>query len=574
MSVQEAPKERSRSSTSSAEKPRLTSSAGVSRTPSQTSADDGGFFAAARTAVKNRDGIHTAPGTDFSDEKVAAYWKNVYAESKYEGRHRFDPAFTWTEEEEKALVRKLDIRIMLFVWVMFIALDLIRRNINRVLPNNFLANVGMTQNDFNNGQIIYFASFLFMELPSGLISKKLGADVWIPIQIISWSTICSAQFAITSRTGFFVTRWLLGAAQGGFIPDMCLYLSYFYTAKELNARLSWFYTVLGMSQIIGSFLAVGFIELGGKNGHYGWQWLFALEGLISGIVGVLAFFLMPPSVTSTKGGVRGKAGWFTEREEYIAVNRVLRDDPTKGEMHNRQGVNAYGLWKAISEKDLWPIYLLGLVIYIPYQPPQTYLSATLKQLGFSTINSNLLAIPSQALFVVNCLWLPWLTRRFNEYSILSSVSNIWTLPLLIALASIPASLATHWSWVRFALLTLISAFPYCHPAIISWLSQNCHSVRNRAVSVCLYNMSYQVGSIVATQIYRTHDAPYYRKGTRGLIAISAWAIVQCWLTKLYYIYRNRQKEAEWKKLTPDERVEYTVTNKEQGTGRLDTRFVH
>lgn len=34
----------------------------------------------------------------------------------YEGAHRFDPSATWTEQEEKKLVRKIDLRIMAW-WV-------------------------------------------------------------------------------------------------------------------------------------------------------------------------------------------------------------------------------------------------------------------------------------------------------------------------------------------------------------------------------------------------------------------------------------------------------------------------
>ena len=46
-------------------------------------------------------------------------------------------------------------------------------------------------------------------------------------------------------------------------------------------------------------------------------------------------FWLPASPTQTKGRLRGKEGWFNEREEIIMVNRILRDDPGKGGMHNR-----------------------------------------------------------------------------------------------------------------------------------------------------------------------------------------------------------------------------------------------
>lgn len=43
----------------------------------------------------------------FSDPQVADRWRKVYENAKYENRHRFDPNYTWTAEEEKRLVRKV-----------------------------------------------------------------------------------------------------------------------------------------------------------------------------------------------------------------------------------------------------------------------------------------------------------------------------------------------------------------------------------------------------------------------------------------------------------------------------------
>lgn len=43
----------------------------------------------------------------FKDPKIAEYWRNVYENAQYEGRHRFDPNFTWSATEEKRLKRKV-----------------------------------------------------------------------------------------------------------------------------------------------------------------------------------------------------------------------------------------------------------------------------------------------------------------------------------------------------------------------------------------------------------------------------------------------------------------------------------
>lgn len=48
----------------------------------------------------------------FSDPVAAEHWRNVYEKAGYENRHRFDPDFTWTAEDERKLVRKVDLRIM------------------------------------------------------------------------------------------------------------------------------------------------------------------------------------------------------------------------------------------------------------------------------------------------------------------------------------------------------------------------------------------------------------------------------------------------------------------------------
>lgn len=208
--------------------------------------------------------------------------------------------------------------------------------------------------DYSHGNTIFTASFLVAELPSQLISKKIGPDRWVPMQICLWSIVAMSQAAITGRAGFFATRALLGILEGGFIPDLILFLSYFYTSKELPIRLSFFWTSLSITGIISSLLAYAIFHLEGAHGVAGWKWLFLLEGLITLLIGIASFFMMPASAVQTKSWFRPK-GWFTPREEAILVNRILRDDPSKGSMMNRKAITPRRLWRGLTDYDLWPV---------------------------------------------------------------------------------------------------------------------------------------------------------------------------------------------------------------------------
>ncbi|KAJ5166991.1 uncharacterized protein N7482_005772 [Penicillium canariense] len=516
-------------------------------------------------------GENSDTSNPFLDPDVAEYWREVYEKAQYECRHVFDPKLTWSPEEEKRLVRKLDWRICLWACVMFFALQVDRGNLVQAVSDTFLEDLKLNTNDYNYGNIVFRLSFLVAELPSQLVSKKIGPDCWIPIQMVLWSVVAISQCALTDRKTFLITRSLLGVLEGGFIPDIVLWLSYFYTARELPIRLSFFWTSLSVTTIVTSLLAFAVFHLNGAQGWEGWRWLFLIEGLITLSIGLASFFMMPASVVQTKTWFRPN-GWFTDREVAIVANRVLRDDPSKGDMHNRQAVTPQRLWNAIKDYHMWPIYLIGVVAYIPQSPPTSYITLTLRSLGFNKFNTNLLTIPANVFHIGNLLLITWISSRLNQWSLVAMFQAIWTLPCLLALRFWPDVITN--AWGTYTVVTVLLSYPYCHAIVVAWASRNANNVGNRSVSAALYNMSVQAGDIAAYFIYREDDKPKYRRGNTDLVAVNILAIVLFLMAKAYYVFQNQKRDKIWNAMTEQQRSDYIRDTKLQGSKRLDFRFAH
>ncbi|KAK6225442.1 major facilitator superfamily transporter [Colletotrichum tabaci] len=489
---------------------------------------------------------------------------------RYENLHRFDPTFRWTWEEELPLITRMDFRITLWACIAFFALDLPRGNLSQANSASFLQSLGMDTNDYNLGNTVFQISFLCAELPSQMVSKKLGPDRWIPFLMCSWSIVSGCQFWLSGRTSFLVCRALLGVLQGGFIPDIVLYLTYFFKSTELPFRLAMFWTVRRITDIVAPLLAVGVLRMNGIAGREGFRWLFLIEGIITLSISIWSWFAMAASPTQTKAWWRPK-GWFTEHEEKILVNRILRDDPSKSDMHNRQAITPKLLLKSLADYELWPIYIFGLLWEIPAGPPDQYLTLTLRELGFNSQDTNLLSIPPQFLGAICMLIMTYLSEIWDTRALFGAFTQLWYLPNLVAMAVLPSNTSP---WAQYAVVTVLLSYPSPHAMHVSWASRNSHSVRTRAVSAALYNMMVQIARVIYSNIYREDDRPEYRRGNRVLIGICCMNICVYLLAKLFYMWCNKKREKEWNAMTGEQQIHYLETTKDKGSARKDIRFKH
>jgi hypothetical protein len=286
-------------------------------------------------------------------------------------------------------------------------------------------------------------------------------------------------------------------APGGFIPDNILYLSYFYTSTELPTRLSFFWVSSQLTNICSALLASALLHLRTPS-IAGWRFLFGIEGLLTALLGILSFFYLPSSPTQTANRYWGNgAAWFSKHEEHIMVNRILRDDPGKGGMHNREALDLSMLKACLADWHLLPLYAIALSWQIPTVPMTAYLTLQLREIGFGTFSTNLLTIPAYLLFIAQLLFWTQVAERWGQRFLVGVVSQVWAFPILLLLEYLPADAG---AWGRYILTVLLVGHPYVHAILVAAVSRNAGTVRTRTVASALYNMFVQASSIVGQNV--------------------------------------------------------------------------
>ncbi|CAN8104480.1 unnamed protein product [Discula destructiva] len=489
----------------------------------------------------------------------------------YENAHRFDPHFRWTWGEELEAVSKLDWRITLWTLVLFVIYDMNRSNLIQANTDNFLPDLGMDTNDYNLGLTVLRATAVCAELPAQLLARKVGLDRFMPLQMFLWGCVSVSQFWLTGRTTFLVTRFFIALFSAAIVGNTVLYLSYFFTSAELPYRLTIFVSGNRVNDIISPLLALGILRLRGTAGKAGWRWLFLIEGCFTLLVALWSWYIMTPSLTQTKTRLRPK-GWFSERQEKILVNRLLRDDPSKSSMHNRERVTLALFWQAVTDYDLWPLYLMALLARVPGFTPDLYFTLILRSLGFSTSDTNLLSIPPYVIFLFSAFAATLLAEKLNQRCFATFLGQLWTLPAILALVVIPISISNRWA--VYSLYTIILSGPTVTGYFGGWLSRNSNSVATRSIGATIFGMTIQASLLISSNIYRENDRPAYRAGNRALLGIVFANIVLVGLVKYYYTRRNAQRARVWDAMSAEDRAQYLEDHQhDMGARRLDFRFV-
>jgi ACS family tartrate transporter-like MFS transporter len=110
---------------------------------------------------------------------------------------------------EARTIRKLKVRILPFVWLLYIVAFLDRINIGfaALTMNKELA---ITSQQFGFVAGIFFVSYSICEIPSNLLLHKIGARIWLARILLTWGILATLTGFVHSVHQLYAMRFLLG----------------------------------------------------------------------------------------------------------------------------------------------------------------------------------------------------------------------------------------------------------------------------------------------------------------------------------------------------------------------------
>ncbi|GAA6007189.1 hypothetical protein JCM10207_001538 [Rhodosporidiobolus poonsookiae] len=452
------------------------------------------------------------------------------------------PQQDWTEAEEKAVRRKLDLVVMPLLMLGFFVFQLERGNISAAITNTLFKDVGIDQDQFNTGQGLLYLGIVLLEIPSQLVLQRVGPSRWISVQILAFGLVATFQAWMNNYGSYLATRILLGCVESGFIPGSLYTISRFYKRDELASRNAAFFLGSGLASATTGLFAYGILRLDGRGGYAGWQWLFIIEGLLAVGVAFFFFLVLPQSPQQPTPFLFPRLHYFNERQRHILATRVIVDDAAKAQSASRIGYKE--VWATVSDPRVWPHVLIAVSLIAPTSALGSYVPTLIKGFGFDALKANALSSVAGWISLVATISFGIFSDRtgWRGQSVIAAVALFWLFWVAFQQVSLRGADAR---WTKYALIVVTQGFNAAyHPLNASWLSLNQITPQQRSIAMAMFVMAANCGAAVGSQLLRKDDSPLYRRGFKICVALTAFGLLVAILQHIQYRISNRRLAAQ------------------------------
>jgi MFS family permease len=374
------------------------------------------------------------------------------------------------EVAERNLVRKLDRWIIPPVMLMYLLSFLDRVNIGNARLYGMEEDLGMTGDQYQIAVSVLFATYILSELPSNLVIKRLTPSRWLSFITTGWGIVATLTGIVRSYPALIACRVILGALEGGMFPGLTLYLTIFYTKRELALRIGYLFVSAAIAGSLGGLLAYGIGYMDGVAGLRGWRWIIIIEGIPTVILGIAIWFWFADTPDT--------AFYLNDEERklmHLRMSRQIGHTKSSDLMHKKDvyaGLKDWKIWVFSIGQFGGDIILYGF---------STFLPTIIGQLGnWSTAQVQAMTIPCYALGAISYLAVAYLSDRTQMRAVFPVIFG------LIATVGYAILVSTAPGGVKYFGCFLIAAGLYVVVGIpLAWLPSNNPRYGKRATATGL-----------------------------------------------------------------------------------------
>ncbi|KAI9753604.1 MAG: hypothetical protein M4579_005068 [Chaenotheca gracillima] len=429
---------------------------------------------------------------------------------------------------EKKLVRKLDLYIVPIVMLLYLLSFLDRVNIGNARLYNMEADLGLKGNQFQTATSILFVTYVLSEVPSNLVLKKFHPSRWIAIMTTLWGIIATLTGVTQTYAQLIVCRLLLGAVEGGLFPSMAVYLTLFYTKRELALRIGYLFVSSALAGACGGLLGYAIGNMDGVAGQSGWRWILIIEGLPTFVLGILTFFLLADSPET--------AFYLNDQEKALMIVRRDREagqTQSAQEFHWKDVHKAYRDWKVLA---FCAIQFGTDTMLYGYS---TFLPTIIQALGgWSPSQVQALTIPCYCLGAIAYLVAARLSdsqQKRGLYCVIFGCISVVGYGLLIS--DTPPGVHYFACFVVALGLYVVVGLP------LAWLPSNSPRYGKRTMGTGMQLMIGNCSGIMAPFLYKTNEAPRYVRGHAVTLAMVGFSTVLLAFMSFWFSRKNATRRA-------------------------------
>ncbi|OZF07745.1 hypothetical protein CH300_04825 [Rhodococcus sp. 15-1154-1] len=298
-----------------------------------------------------------------------------------------------SDEEESRLVRRLFLRLMPFVAVIYLIAIIDRQNVG-FAKLQMVDHLGMTETAYGLASSVFFIGYLLLEIPSVLAQSRFGARRWLARILGTWGLVTIALGFTQTGTMFGALRFLLGVAEAGAYPGLVFYLTLWFPLAYRVRALAILTLGSSVGNALGAFMGGPLLDLDGTLGLHGWQWVF----LATGVPAVAMMFVVLKWLPDTPK----TAPFLTDRDRGWLTRTLTNEAGPQGAHGSvRSAFGSPRVWFLAGVYTLIMISLYGVIYWTP---------TVVREFGVNgTMNGILSATP----WVLTTILLVLLPRRLE-----------------------------------------------------------------------------------------------------------------------------------------------------------------